>query len=50
MKNFRRKFLRNTFLILSVLPFIKLDFFFSNNQKLKLKKNKDFIWYLNSDD
>ena len=50
MKTFRRNFLKNLFLPLSVLPFIKFDLFFFNSKKLKLKKNKNFIWYLNSDD
>ena len=36
--------------IKTILSFIKFGLFFSNHNKLKLKKNKNFIWYLNSDD
>jgi len=50
MKTFRRNFLKNIFFSLSILSFIKFDLFFSNRNKLKLKKNKNFIWYLNSGD
>jgi len=50
MKYFRRKFLKNVFISLSILPFIQFKLFFLEKGELKLKKNKKFIWYLNNED
>ena len=50
MKSSKRNFLKNIFLCLSILSFSKLNIFISNNNKLKLKKNKNYVWYLNSND
>ncbi len=50
MKASKRNFLKNIYLSLSILSFIKFNLFFSDHNKLKLKKNKNFIWYLNSND
>ena len=49
-KIFRRNFLKICFSSLSILTIIKLDLFFRHYNKIKLKKNKNFIWYLNRDD
>ena len=50
MKLLRRNFLKTLVTSLTIIPFIKLDAFFSYNKRRKLKKNKNFIWYLNDDD
>ena len=50
MKTSKRNFLKNIFFSLSILSFVKFNLFFSKHNKLKLKKNKNLIWYLNSDD
>tara|TARA_Y100000590_G_scaffold458546_1_gene613480 strand:- start:2701 stop:2853 length:153 start_codon:yes stop_codon:yes gene_type:complete len=50
MKIFRRNFLRMFVTSLSIIPFIKFDTFFPYYKKRKLKKNKNFIWYLNDND
>jgi len=49
-KIIRRSFLKNIFLLLPILTFVKFDLFFSYLKNLRLKKNKNFIWYLNKDD
>ena len=49
-KIIRRNFLKTIFLSLSVTTFIRFDLFSRYPKNLKLKKNKNFIWYLNDDD
>ena len=50
MKIFRRNFLKELILSLSILPLVKFNLFFSYHKKRKLRQNKNFIWYLNDDD
>jgi len=50
VNKFRRNFLKTFFSSLPILFLMKVDLFFFKHNKLKLKKNKNFIWYLNSDD
>ena len=50
MKKFRRNFLKIFFLSLPVLFLMKLDLLSFRYKKIKLKKNKNFIWYLNNND
>ena len=50
MKIFRRNFITELLLSLSVLPMVKFNLFFSYQKKRKLRQNKNFIWYLNDDD
>ena len=50
VNKFRRNFIKNIISSLSILTFVKFDSFFPHFNKGKLKKNKNFIWYLNSDD
>ena len=49
-KTFRRNFLKICFSSLPILSIIKLNLFFSKPNKTKLKKRKNFIWYLNNND
>jgi hypothetical protein len=49
-KIFRRNFLKICFSSLSILTIIKLDLFFPSLNKTKLKKRKNFVWYLNDKD
>jgi len=46
----RRNFLKVFFTSLSMISFIKFNSFFSYDKKRKLRKNKNFIWYLNDND
>ncbi len=50
MKIFRRNFLKTSFSLLSILSITKFEFFFPYFNKIKLKKNKSFVWYLSHDD
>jgi len=50
MKVFRRNFLKIFFSSLPILFLIKFDLFSFHSKKKKLKKNKNFVWYLNDDD
>ena len=50
MKTLRRNFLKTFFISLSIISFVKINSFFSYTKKRKLRKNKNFIWYLNDDD
>jgi len=50
MKKFRRNFLKIVFSSLPIIFFMKFNLFSFHPKKTKLKKNKNFIWYLNSDD
>ena len=34
----------------SIISFVKFDYFFSYPKKRKLRKSKNFIWYLNDYD
>ena len=47
---FRRNFLKTLFLLLPILSFVKFNFLLPNSKKIKLKKNRNFIWYLNNED
>jgi len=46
----RRIFFKNIVSSLLILSCMKYDLFFSYFDKIKLKKNKNFVWYLNNDD
>ena len=50
MNKLRRIFVKNIFSSLLVLSCMKYDLFLSYFDKIKLKKNKNFVWYLNDDD
>ena len=50
MKMLRRNFLKIFFSSLPILFLIKFDLFSFRSKKTKLKKNKNFIWYLRHDD
>jgi hypothetical protein len=50
MKIFRRNFLKIFFLSLPISFLMKFDLFSFHSKKIKLKKNKNFVWYLNRDD
>jgi len=50
MKTFRRNFLKMIFSSLPVLFIIKFNLFSFHLKKIRLKKNKNLIWYLNNDD
>ena len=50
MKKFRRNFIKTFFLSLPVLFLMRFDLLSSHSKKTKLKKNKNFIWYLRHDD
>ena len=50
MKTLRRNFLKTFFISLSIVSFVKFDLFSFHSRKTKLKKNKNFIWYLNNGD
>ena len=50
MKKLRRNFLKMFITSLSIISFVKFDSFFSYYKKRKLRKNKNFIWYLNDND
>ena len=50
MKMFRRNFLKTFFSSLPILFLMKFDLFSFRFKKIKLKKNRDLIWYLNNDD
>ena len=47
---FRRKFLKTFFSLIPILFLMKFDLFSFHFKKIKLKKNKNFVWYLNNDD
>ena len=50
MKKFRRNFIKTFFLSLPVLFLMKFDLLSFRSKKTKLRKNKNFVWYLNNDD
>ncbi len=50
MKIFRRNFIKTFFLSLPVLFLMKFDLLSSRSKKNKLKKNKNFVLYLNNND
>ena len=50
MKMLRRNFLKTFFSSLPILFLMKFDLFPSHFTKTKLKKNKNFVWYLNNGD
>ncbi len=50
MKKFRRNFLKIFFLSLPVLFLMKFDLLSFRSKKTKLKKYKNFVWYLNNND
>jgi hypothetical protein len=50
MKIFRRNFIKTFFLPLPFLLLMKFDLLSFRSKKTKLKKNKNFIWYLRHDD
>ena len=50
MKKFRRNFIKTFFLSLPVLFLMKFDLLSFRSKKTKLKKNKNFVWYLNESD
>jgi hypothetical protein len=50
MKMLRRNFLKIFFSSLPILFLIKFDLFSFPSRKTKLKKNKNFVWYLNNGD
>jgi len=45
----RRNFIKKNFIMLFTLPFLSLNLI-TNKLKKKLKKRKNFIWYLNEYD
>jgi hypothetical protein len=46
----RRNFLKIFFSSLPILFLMKFGLFSSYSRKIKLKKNKNFVWYLNNGD
>ena len=50
MKMLRRNFLKTFFSSLAILFFMKFNSFSFHSRKTKLKKNKNFVWYLNNGD
>ena len=48
MKMLRRNFLKIFFSSLPILFLMKFDLFSFHYRKIKLKKNKNFVWYLNN--
>ncbi len=50
MRMFRRNFIKTFFSSLPVLLLMKFDLLSFRSNKLQLKKNKNFIWYLRHDD
>jgi len=50
MKMLRRNFLKTFFSLPPILFFMKFGLFSFHSRKTKLKKNKNFVWYLNNGD
>ena len=50
MIKLRRNFLKVLFSSLVMTFFVKFSSLHYSSKKIKLRKNKNFIWYLNEDD
>tara|TARA_Y100001935_G_C16833437_1_gene280528 strand:- start:305 stop:457 length:153 start_codon:yes stop_codon:yes gene_type:complete len=50
MRKIRRNFLKIAISYFFLMPLIKIDHIFFSSKRKKIKKNKNFVWHLNSDD
>jgi predicted membrane protein len=46
----KRNFFKKILLSLTIIPLLNFNLFFFNNNKYKLIKKKNLIWYLNDGD